>query len=804
MTFYGQLHPYQVADVERMKNEKALLVAYGQGCLTGDTLVTVNRRGKGFTIHLDELVKRWEEGASGRWGGSHHTRYSDGNTYVRALLADGSLGRAQLVGVKDTGSRDVWKLVLSSGASIKATSGHEIMTPTGKVPLSSLQVGDGVVVDSLRSAKPGNESPTVGWVLPDGRKTDKHGYIRLFGTGHPRRAADGGVFEHHLVVEKMLGRWLASGKEVHHINGVRHDNDPGNLQVVTRQEHLALHNFRPNLVGVRPFEESVVSVEYAGIEHVYDLSVADDAHTWIGNGIVVGNTGKTVMTIACLEDLFDSQDIVEPGLVVCLAGLKYQWKKAIERFTCDSCKGSAGEESLVENGGDHVHTPTSTALVVDGTPKQRAAQYSQAWEYDYVILGYEQVANEWDKVKALSRGFVVCDEVSKIKGFRAQHSKAVKKLQSQYRYGLTGTPLENGRPEEIFSIFEWIDKDLFGRFDIFDKAFVARNDSGWVVRYRNIPTFRERLATRMVRRTPKDPEVSPYMPEEDHKDPFLVSLDRASRSLYNLIADELLLDLAAAANSFTNFNLSAVYGWGSTNDQADALRGAITSKMLALQMLCNHPQTLRLSGQRFIDNQATGKKEGSGYAADLITRELLGPLTKSPKMDATVALINGLLDQDPSNKVVLFTTYTDMVDLFKTAFGAVAVPFTGKQNAKQKEANKVRFQTDPAVRVLVSSDAGGYGVDLPQANWLLNYDQPDKAGLADQRDTRIVRASSQFGIVSIQSILTRNALEQRRHQSLKQKRSVAAAFIDGERINRRGGVDLDLASVTEFLTNTRP
>jgi SNF2 family DNA or RNA helicase len=535
---------------------------------------------------------------------------------------------------------------------------------------------------------------------------------------------------------------------------------------------------------------------------VEDVQVMQDLKTVLvayGQG-----TGKTVMTIACLENLFDAEEILEPGLVVCLAGLKYQWQKAIARFTCDSCEGKVGDEGLVENGGDHEHTPTSTSIVIDGTPKQRASQYARAWEYDYIILGYEQVANEWGTVKNLPRGFVVCDEVSMIKGFRAQRSKAVKKLDAQYKYGLTGTPMENGRPEEIFSIFEWIEKRLFGRFDLFDKTFIVREDSGRVARYRNIPTFRTRLAERMVRRTPKDPEVSPYMPTEDHKDPFLVPLDRASRKVYNIIADELLVDLVQALSSNQAFSLAGHYGWGSQSDQADRLRGMITSKMLALQMLCNHPETLRLSAQRYLESQVTGKQEGSAYAADLASRGLLEALTACPKMTATVALVKGLLEQDPRNKVVLFTTYTDMVALFVEAFGDVAVPFTGKQNAKQKEINKVRFQTEPDVRVLVSSDAGGYGVDLPQANWLLNYDQPDKAGLADQRDTRIVRASSEFGIVSIQSVLAKNTLEVRRHQALNQKRLVAAAFIDGERINRGGGVDLDLDTVTAFLNKTRP
>ena len=37
--------------------------------------------------------------------------------------------------------------------------------------------------------------------------------------------------------------------------------------------------------------------------------------------------GKTVLTIAAIERLMDSRSIEEPGLVICLSSLKYQWAK---------------------------------------------------------------------------------------------------------------------------------------------------------------------------------------------------------------------------------------------------------------------------------------------------------------------------------------------------------------------------------------------------------------------------------------------------------------------------------------------
>ena len=109
------------------------------------------------------------------------------------------------------------------------------------------------------------------------------------------------------------------------------------------------------------------------------------------------------------------------------------------------------------------------------------------------------------------------------------------------------------------------------------------------------------------------------------------------------------------------------------------------------------------------------------------------------------------------------------------------------------------FQTSLDVRVLISTDAGGYGVDLPQANLLVNYDLPWSAGTAIQRNSRIRRASSTWKSVIIQDFLVVNSIEERQHQMLQQKNAVADAVIDGQGINTKGGVDLTVGSLLKFL-----
>jgi SNF2 family DNA or RNA helicase len=486
--------------------------------------------------------------------------------------------------------------------------------------------------------------------------------------------------------------------------------------------------------------------------------------------------GKTPMTIAAIEQLRDVGEIKNTVLVLCLASLKYQWKKEITKFS------------------------DSTALVIDGTKPQRAVQYEKAAGNDYIIMNYEQVVNDWETLTTLKFDAIICDEATAIKGFRAKRAKKVKELAKSVsvRYALTGTPIENGRPEEVFSIMQFVNSKVLGRFDLFDKTFIVRNHFGGVQRYRNLPVLHKTLTEFSVRKSQKDEDVTPYLPDAVYREPLLVPLDSKGKKLYDYIATDLMSILVEAREAFgSNFNLAAHYGQTySPDDPMNEMRGQIMSRITALRMLCSSPAVLHTSYAAF-DNH-TG---GSAFIHSL--GSLLEDVIKTPKKDALISYLKDHLDIDVSYKAVVFSTYlasvSEIVSSLNSA-GYTAVGYTGEMNAKEKENAKVRFQNTPEVRVLVSSDAGGYGVDRPQANLLVNYDQPWSSGLAVQRNGRINRTSSTWATITIQDILVKDSIEQRQFDTLKQKSNVAGAILDGTGINSKGGVDLTVGSLIDFLT----
>ncbi len=68
------------------------------------------------------------------------------------------------------------------------------------------------------------------------------GYMLVYSPTHPNRMYRGYVYEHRLVVERVIGRLLQSSEEIHHKDDNRLNNDPCNLEIVSEQDHQRFHH----------------------------------------------------------------------------------------------------------------------------------------------------------------------------------------------------------------------------------------------------------------------------------------------------------------------------------------------------------------------------------------------------------------------------------------------------------------------------------------------------------------------------------------------------------------------------------
>jgi SNF2 family DNA or RNA helicase len=486
-------------------------------------------------------------------------------------------------------------------------------------------------------------------------------------------------------------------------------------------------------------------------------------------------SGKTATAINVVEKLAADGEIVG-GAVFVQNSTKFQWKREIEFWA-----------------------PGSTVNVIDGDKKKRVVQYKKAHQYRYTLLNYEALIHDFDLIaQHLPIDFLVCDEVTNIKSFKAKKTRHMKVLgkHCDYRFGLSGQPVEN-RPEELFSIMEFIDPDVLGPFHKFDRTFIARDSWGRPRYYKNLDVLSRSLGDAMFRRSRED--IAAFLPQlQTVETP--VALDDWSMKLYEEIKVDLLdlIDMAMAAG-MGGFDLVSHYGRGDAADESNQFKGLVMSRVTAMRLLCGHPALLLKSAGDFDDPDLAG---GSQYASAL--REG-GRLDKAPttsnKLIALMDTVNEILAESPTNKVVIFSGFKAMLALISAELRAKKYGHTlisGDVASKTRDERIVKFNTDSSCRVFLSSDAGAYGVNLDSGTHLISYDLPWSAGSFAQRVARIDRTSTQHETIFIDSMFAKGTIEERQYDMLVQKRKIAEAFIDGQ-YDTQGQLNLDLSSLREFL-----
>lgn len=487
-------------------------------------------------------------------------------------------------------------------------------------------------------------------------------------------------------------------------------------------------------------------------------------------------TGKTIVSIAAIEELREEGKI-QCALLIMSSSLTIQWAEKIAQFTT-----------------------TSAVKVVDGSlsPAKRAVVYKECLmtRPAYLIMGIRQAVKDMEFIKTLDPELTLVDEVTSIKNFSTQQTKAIKKIKSTYRIGLTAEPVENGKAEELFSIMQWIDDSVLGNWREFESNYITRNSYNIITGYKNMPELNNRLMNACISKRKTDPDVAEFMPTVEEYNCY-VEMDDDTKTLYNQISRELLHELYNAPQG-SRKDLDTFYNGSQTSNGGDGL-GSITSRLLALHLLLDDPSLLEASARAYNDPE---NLMGSRYASQLLEADRLPPSgTHGAKLSACVELVEEYMAADPQHKVIVFARFKGVLPLLRDRLSTYnPVLFTGDLNGKQRGEAIFRFTNEPDTRLFLSSDAGGYGVDLWCASHLINYDLPNSSGAFKQRNGRHVRASSTFRKVYIDNLIVSGSVEEYQLTRLNYKARVATAILTGMS-DVHGKVTNDAKSLTKFLEN---
>lgn len=198
--------------------------------------------------------------------------------------------------------------------------------------------------------------------------------------------------------------------------------------------------------------------------------------------------GKTVQSIAFLVSVLpEIRESKHPALIVSPASLMYNWRNELRKFA-----------------------PDIQMVIADGIKSERNEVLKQAASVDAVIVSYPLLRRDIARYAELSVHTLILDEAQAFKNDSTQTAKAVKALRAEYRFALTGTPIENSL-EELWSIFDAVCPGLFPNrkaFGELPRETIARRARPFLLR---------RLKSDVLQELPEKIEslrVSELLPEQ--------------------------------------------------------------------------------------------------------------------------------------------------------------------------------------------------------------------------------------------------------------------------------------------------
>ena len=406
--------------------------------------------------------------------------------------------------------------------------------------------------------------------------------------------------------------------------------------------------------------------------------------------------GKTLQSISyILSILPEVQNKTLPVLVVCPSSLTYNWLSEFYKFA-----------------------PNIKTVVLDGNKTNRMKLQENISTCDVVITSYPLLRKDIKWFEKQTFHTVFFDEAQNFKNPLTQTARAVKKLQANYRFGLTGTPVENSL-EELWSIYHVV----------FPELFQGLKD------YSNLTkkTIARRIRPFLLRRMKED--VLKELPEKVE----MIESEELLPEQKKLYAAYL-----AKLRQETLKHLDKDKSFGKT-------RIRILAGITRLRQICCHPAL-------FIE----------GYNG------------RSAKFEQLLQIIEE--SKHANRRVLIFSQFTKMLEMIGRELSINGDEFfylDGSTSSEKRLEMCNRFNDGECDFFLISLKAGGVGLNLTGANTVVLYDLWWNPAVEEQAADRAYRIG-QKNDVQVIKLVARGTIEEKMNELQTKKKELVEEIIDSD------------------------
>lgn len=543
---------------------------------------------------------------------------------------------------------------------------------------------------------------------------------------------------------KDLQQLLAMYTEIDENGFVRLTDDEYIRMTETLREHLERLNALPTL---SPTRKRVPAYQVGALAKTIDKmrNVVDDEYTNMLNRV---------------KEAYSTDYPLPEGLNATLREYQrdgYVWMRRLDAWGAGACladdmglgktlqalafllsKADGGPslavmpKSVLPNWSKEIQNfaPQLNILVVNNAT-DRKSLVNNAAPYDIVLCTYGILVSETALLTSRKWNVVCLDEAHQIKNQSTMASQAAMKLNAQSRIALTGTPMQN-HWGELWTLLQFLNPGLLGPWTRFYNTYIK-------------------------------PDITPTMIEEmqNQTQPFI--LRRTKEEVLEELPDKLV------GEHFVEMSPEEkdVY-------EAMRMKAEVKFKDKALKTAAERAESKTIDLQ-FFDELTKLRLVSCSMQLVFTGWEL-----PSSKITALMEML-GALCENPSNNILVFSQFTSFLSLIKKELDSNGYEYLyldGQTSLDQRQQAVSSFQSGEKKLFLLSLKAGGLGVNLTAANYVILLDPWWNPAIENQAMDRAHRMG-QKRCVSVIRLITKDSIEEKILRMHEKKQSLSNIILDG-------------------------